>query len=648
MDTDFNASPGSLFPPTGEFAAGAHVKNVDAFYALYKESIEKPEEFWGRVANEVVLWKKPWTKVLEWKPPFAKWFLGGKLNISENCLDRHLNTQAEKRAIIWEGEDGSVRTFTYRELHREVSKFANVLRNQGVMKGDRVCMYLPMVPEAAIAMLACARIGAIHTVVFGGFSAQALRTRVQDAEAKILITSDGSFHAGKTVPLKKNADEALSEGCECIKHVIVVKRTGIEVAWNAKQDLWYEEEMKNASPECIAESMDSEDPLFILYTSGTTGKPKGVLHTTGGYLVYATLSHKLIFDIQKDDVYWCTADVGWITGHSYIVYGPLSNGTTVVMFEGVPSYPTWDRFWQVIEKHKVTKFYTAPTAIRAIAKQGDELPKKHDLSSLKLLGSVGEPINPEAWKWYHSIIGNNHCPIVDTWWQTETGGVMITPLPGATTLKPGSATFPFLGIDAAVFRDDGAEADPNEGGNLVIRKPWPGMLRSVWKNEDRYTKTYFGQFGDSIYVSGDGAKKDADGYFWITGRLDDVLKVSGHRIGTAEVESALVSYPGVAEAAVVPIAHEIKGQAIYAFVTLKEGQTPSEELIKNLRAHVGTTFGPIAKPDVIQFADGLPKTRSGKIMRRILKAIANKEEIGDTTTLADPSVVEVLKNGRIG
>ncbi len=636
-----------IYPTDPNFSKRAHIKNFEEYQKLYRESIENPETFWGRMAEETVTWQKKWDSVLEWKAPFCKWFLGGKLNVSENCLDRHLKNHGDKIAILWEGEDGTVKKFTYKELHEKVSAFANVLKKHGVKKGDRVCMYLPMIPEAVITMLACARIGAVHTVVFGGFSAQALRTRIQDAEAKILVTSDGSFHAGKTVPLKKNADEALQEGCECLQKVIVVKRTGMNVDWKEGRDLWFEEEMKNVSSECPPETMDSEDPLFILYTSGTTGKPKGVLHTTGGYLVYATLTHKLIFDIKDDDVYFCTADVGWITGHSYIVYGPLSNGTTVVLFEGVPSYPAWDRYWQVIEKHKVTKFYTAPTAIRAIAKQGDELPKTHDLSSLKLLGSVGEPINPEAWRWYHRVIGSERCPVVDTWWQTETGGVMITPLPGATALKPGSATFPFLGIDAAIYRDDGTEADANESGNLVIRKPWPGMLRTVWKNEDRYKKTYFGQFGDSIYIAGDGAKKDEDGYFWITGRLDDVLKVSGHRIGTAEVESALVSFQGVAEAAVVPVAHEIKGQAIYAFVTLKTGMTPSEDLSKELRAHVGKTLGPIAKPDIIQFAEGLPKTRSGKIMRRILKAIANKEEIGDTTTLADPGVVETLKSGRV-
>src|SRR3989338_5831442 len=614
------------------------------FESLCRKSLSDPDGFWGRMAKETVTWEKPWDKVLEWTPPFAKWFLNGKLNVSENCVDRHLKNRADKTAILWEGEDGSVRKFTYKDLHREVCKFANILKKYGVRKGDRICIYLPMIPELAIAMLAATRIGAVHTIVFGGFSSLSLRTRIQDAGAKVLITSDGSFHAGKTVPLKKNADDALLEGCECLEKVIVVKRTGIQTDWKEGRDLWFEEEMKSVSEHSEPESMDSEDPLFILYTSGTTGKPKGVLHTTGGYLVYAALTHKLIFDLQEDDVYFCTADVGWITGHSYIVYGPLANGATTVMFEGVPSYPAWDRYWQVIEKHKVTKFYTAPTAIRAIAKQGDELPKKHNLSSLKILGSVGEPINPEAWMWYHRMIGGEKCPIMDTWWQTETGWFMITPLPAATTLKPGSATFPFFGIDAAIFREDGSEAAPNEGGYIVIRKPWPGMLRTVWGDPKRYEETYYGKFKD-VYLSGDGGRKDEDGYFWIMGRLDDVLKVSGHRIGTAEVESALVSYPGVAEAAVIGVDHKIKGQAIYAFVILKNSLEKNEELAKTLRNHVGKELGPIAKPDYVQFTDGLPKTRSGKIMRRALKAIVAKVDPGDTTTLADPNVVEMLKKG---
>lgn len=645
---------GRTFPPDPNFSKNAHIKSFDEYKKLHEESIGDPEGFWGRMAEQVVTWKKKWNKILEWKAPFAKWFIGGQLNVCENCLDRHLEKRGDQTAILWEGEDKTVKKFSYRELHAEVCKAANVLKKHGLKKGDRVCMYMPMIPELAIAMLACSRIGVVHTIVFGGFSSASLRKRVQDSEAKILITSDGSFHGGKTVPLKKNADEALSEGCDSIEKVIVVKRTGIDIEEVEGRDIWWHDEMADSSTECEAEVMDAEDPLFILYTSGTTGTPKGVLHTTGGYLVYAALTHKYVFDIQEGDIYWCTADIGWITGHSYIVYGPLTNGTTTVMFESVPSYPDWHRFWEMVEKHKITKFYTAPTAIRAIAKQGDEFPKAHDLSSIKVLGSVGEPINPEAWMWYQDVIGGGNCPVVDTWWQTETGGMMITPLPGATTTKPGSATFPFFGIDAAVFREDGTEADTNEGGYLVIKNPWPGMLRTVWKNPERYKKTYFppkgGEeigFGENIYFAGDGAKVDEDGYFWVMGRIDDVLNVSGHRIGTMEVESALVSHPEVAEAAVVGVSHEVKGQALYAFVTMNKDVEKSDEKVQELRKHVGKVIGPIAKPDYIQYADALPKTRSGKIMRRILKAIANKKEIGDTTTLADPSVVEILEKNRI-
>lgn len=634
---------GRLFPPPEGLQEHAHVKSQEEYRKLHAASLKDPAGFWGTQAEALLTWRKKWTKVLEWKAPFAKWFLGGKLNVSENCLDRHLALRSEKTAILWEAEDGSTRTFTYKQLHAEVSKCANVLKKLGVEKGHRVCIYLPMIPELAITMLACTRIGAPHTIVFGGFSAHSLETRIQDSGAEVLVTSDGSFHGGKVVPLKANADEAVAT-CPTIKHVLVVKRTGKDVPWTEGRDKHYEEEMESASATCLPEEMDSEDPLFILYTSGTTGKPKGILHTTAGYLLYAAITHKWVFDLQEDDVYWCTADIGWITGHSYIVYGPLCNGATTVMFEGVPSYPGWDRYWEVIEKHRVTKFYTAPTAIRAIAKEGDELPRKHNLSSLKILGSVGEPINPEAWMWYHRMIGSETCPIMDTWWQTETGGFMITPLPAATSLKPGSATFPFLGIDAAIFREDGSEAAANEGGYIVIRKPWPGMLRTVWGDPKRYEETYFGKFKD-VYLSGDGGKRDEDGYFWIMGRLDDVLKVSGHRIGTAEVESALVSYQGVAEAAAVGVEHKIKGQAIYVFVILKNELQKSDDLAKTLRAHVGKELGPITKPDYIQFVDALPKTRSGKIMRRVLKAIVHKTDPGDTTTLADPSVVEALKKG---
>ena len=632
-----------LFVPPEALKSGAHIKSHEEYLKLHQESLKDPEGFWGAQAEKLLTWRKKWDTVLEWKSPFAKWFIGGTLNVSENCLDRHLPSRGEKRAIIWEGEDGSTRTFTYRELQKEVSKCANVLKKLGLKKGDRACIYLPMIPELAITMLACTRIGVVHTIVFGGFSAHSLETRINDSAAKVLITSDGSFHGGKVVPLKANADEAL-KGCTTITNVLVVTRTKQEIPWTEGRDLRFETAMQSASPDCPPEEMDSEDPLFILYTSGTTGKPKGILHTTAGYLLYAAVTHKWVFDLQEDDVYWCTADIGWITGHSYIVYGPLCNGATTVMFESVPSYPAWDRYWQIVEKHKVTKFYTAPTAIRAIAKEGDELPKKRNMSSLIILGSVGEPINPEAWMWYHTNIGGGRCPIMDTWWQTETGGFLITPLPAATTLKPGSATFPFFGIDAAIFREDGSEAAPNEGGYIVIRKPWPGMLRNVWGDPKRYEETYYGKFKD-VYLSGDGGRKDEDGYFWIMGRLDDVLKVSGHRIGTAEVESALVSYPGVAEAAVIGVDHKIKGQAIYAFVILKNGLERNEELAKTLRNHVGKELGPIAKPDYVQFTDGLPKTRSGKIMRRVLKAIVAKADPGDTTTLADPNVVEMLKKG---
>ncbi|UCH89769.1 MAG: acetate--CoA ligase [Thermoplasmata archaeon] len=637
---------GRRIPPSKEFRENANIKSLEEYEKLYQRSVEHPEEFWAEMAEQLH-WFKKWDKVLSWDPPFAKWFEGGKLNVSYNCLDRHMETwRRNKAAIIWEGEPGDNKIYTYQQLYREVNKFANVMKKFGIKRGDRVCLYLPMIPELAIAMLACTRIGAIHSVVFGGFSSEALKTRIQDSEAKLLVTSDGSYKRGKRIPLKYKAELAL-EDCPSIEHVIVVNRTNLGVDMEDGRDAWWHNEMEEASHVCEPEHMGAEDPLFILYTSGTTGKPKGVMHTTAGYLLYTTLTTKWIFDMKEEDTYWCTADIGWVTGHSYIVYGPLSIGAATIMFEGVPNYPKPDRFWDVVEKYGVSIFYTAPTAIRALMREGESWPKQHDLSSLRLLGSVGEPINPEAWIWYYKYIGGERCPIVDTWWQTETGGILISPLPGAMTMKPGSANRPFPGVVPAIFSEEGKPVDINEGGYLVITRPWPGMLRTLYKDPERYTNTYFSRFKD-VYFTGDGARQDDDGDFWLMGRVDDVINVSGHRIGTMEVESALVSHKSVAEAAVVPMPHEVKGQGLYAFVILTAGTEASKDLQKQLRSHVSTEIGPIAKPDKIQFVEALPKTRSGKIMRRILKiTAAGGTDVGDTTTLADPSVVEKILKERL-
>jgi len=635
------------FPPPKSFSEKAHIKNLEEYAKIYKRSIEDPEGFWGEQAQELE-WVKKWDKVLDYNFKdnlYVKWFQGGKLNVTVNCLDRHLKTwRKNKAALVWVGEPGDTRTYTYQQLYAEVCKFANVLRKRGVKKGDRVTIYMPMIPELPIAMLACARIGAIHSIVFGGFSADSLKDRILDATANVLITTDASFRSGKVIGLKNNADTALAS-CPTIKTVIVYNRTNTKVDMKPGRDFWWHEEMaaEDIKAVCEPEIMDAEDPLFILYTSGSTGKPKGVLHTTAGYILYVMKTFKWIFDYRDEDVFWCTADIGWVTGHSYIVYGPLAAGATSLMFEGVPNYPKPDRFWEIVEKYGVNIFYTAPTALRAMMRDGDKWPMGRDLSSLRLLGTVGEPINPEAWMWYYKVIGKEKCPIVDTWWQTETGGILITPLPGAIAIKPGSATKPFPGVEAAVIREDGSPADVNEGGYLVIKKPWPGMMRTVYGQHERFKETYFIQF-PGIYFTGDGARVDEDGDFWLMGRVDDVINVSGHRIGTAEVESALVSHASVAESAVVGMPHEIKGQGLYAFVTLKTGFAKSEDLKKTLVAHVRKEIGPIATPDKIQFTDALPKTRSGKIMRRILKKIAAGDirDLGDTTTLADPTVVESL------
>jgi acetyl-CoA synthetase len=639
-----------LFKPPKQLAKDAYIKSFDEYKKIYQKSISDPEGFWGELAEQLD-WYKKWDKVLvaDFKNAKHEWFVGGKLNVSYNCLDRHIKSwRKNKAALIWEGDIGDSKTLTYQQLYYEVCKFANVLKKHGIKKGDRVSIYLPMVLELPIAMLACARIGAVHSVVFGGFSAEALRDRVLDCGAKLLICADGYYRSGRIIRSKDNADLA-AKACPEVKDMIVVRRANIGVNMEAGRDYWWHEEMtaEDIKPYCEPEPMDAEDPLFILYTSGSTGKPKGVLHTQAGYLLFCYQTLKWIFDIKEDDTFWCTADIGWVTGHSYIVYGPLALGTSSLVFEGVPTYPHPDRFWDIIEKYQVDIFYTAPTALRALMREGDEWPNKHNLSSLRVLGSVGEPINPEAWMWYYTVIGKGERPIVDTWWQTETGGILITPLPGATPLKPGSATFPFPGIEPAVLREDGSEADINEGGYLVIKKPWPGLMRTVYGEPERFKKTYFVRF-PGVYNTGDGARVDSDGYYWLMGRIDDVINVSGHRLGTAEVESALVSHEKVAEAAVVGMPHEIKGQGIYAFVTLKARVPKTDDLKKELVAHVRQEIGPIATPDKIQFADGLPKTRSGKIMRRILTKIAagDVENLGDTSTLADPTVVDTLVEGR--
>ena len=625
------------FPPPDDFRRAAHVSDDRA-----RESAERdPEAYWANWAAELD-WFRKWDRVLEWDPPYAKWFDGGQINAAYNCLDRHLDgPRRGKTALIWEGEPGDVRRYTYEELHDEVSRFGQALKDLGIGRGDRVAIYLPMIPEAAIAMLACARIGAPHSVVFGGFSPESLSDRINDAEAKVLITADGGYRRGGIVPLKKNADEAVAR-CPTIERVVVVAREPSEVnagSMTPGRDVWYHDLLNEVGQGCEAEVMEAEDLLFILYTSGTTGKPKGVVHTTGGYLTQVYATTHWVFDLKEDDVYWCTADVGWITGHSYIVYGPLANGATVLMYEGAPDYPDRARFWQLCEKYGVSIFYTAPTAIRAFMKWGDDWPEKYDLSGLRLLGTVGEPINPEAWIWYHEHIGGERCPIVDTWWQTETGGIMITPLPGATETRPGSATLPFPGVQATILSEGGEEVD---AGYLALTRPWPSMLRTIYGDDERYRETYWSKW-DGIYFPGDGAKRGEDGYLWVLGRVDDVLNVAGHRIGTMEVESALVDHRSVAEAAVVGKVHEVKGQAIAAFVTLREGQTPSEALEAELKAHVVQKIGLIARPEDILFSADLPKTRSGKIMRRLLRDIADGKTLGDTTTLADPEVVQSLK-----
>ena len=629
------------FPPSTEFAAAANVRDP----SVYQRAQDDPEGFWAEAANRLD-WYQRWDRVLEWNAPWAKWFVGGQLNASYNCVDRHIATwRRNKAAIIWEGEPGDTRVLTYRDLYREVNLFAAVLRDLGIQKGDRVAFYMPMIPELAIGMLACARIGAPHTVIFGGFSAEALRDRINDSQAKLCVTADGGWRRGSVVPLKDTTDAAVAE-CPSIEHVLVVRRVGAEVrqvAMRDDRDVWYHEAVDRLTTQHVPpEHLDSEHPLYIMYTSGTTGKPKGQLHTTGGYLVGTSLTHEWIFDMKEDDVYWCTADIGWVTGHSYIVYGPLANGATSVMYEGAPDFPEKDRYWNLVEKYGVTILYTAPTLIRTFMRWGDQYPAKHDLSTLRLLGTVGEPINPEAWMWYHVNIGRQHCPIVDTWWQTETGQIMISPLPGLVETKPGSATLPFPGIDADILDEAGKSVPPNSGGNLVIRRPWPAMSRTIWGDPNRYVATYWSKY-DGVYLTGDGARRDDDGYYWLLGRVDDVLNVSGHRIGTMEIESALVSHPAVAEAAVIGASDPITGQAIVAFVTPRGGHQPNDALTADLKEHVVQSIGALARPKRIYYTAELPKTRSAKIMRRLLRDIAEGRVLGDTTTLLDPTVVSQIR-----
>ncbi|HET7207998.1 MAG TPA: acetate--CoA ligase [Terriglobales bacterium] len=630
------------FEPPKDFSDRAHIKSLEEYERIYKESVEEPEKFWGRVARELY-WFRPWDKVLEWNAPWAKWFVGGQINLSYNCLDRHVQTwRKNKAALVWEGEPGEVRIFTYQQLHREVQKFANVLKGLGVKKGDRVAIYMGMIPELPIAMLACARIGAPHTVVFGGFSSNALVDRIHDSQAAVVITQDGAYRRGAEVKLYPAVEEAL-KSCPTVKHVVVYKRTGSALNLRPGRDHWWHELMAAAGDECPAEHLDAEHPLYILYTSGTTGKPKGVVHTTGGYSVGIYLTTKWIFDLRDEDTYWCTADIGWVTGHSYIVYGPLENGATSVMYEGAPNYPEPDRFWEIVDRHQVTVFYTAPTAIRTFVKWGEQWPRKHKLNSLRLLGTVGEPINPEAWMWYREVIGHDRCPIVDTWWQTETGMIMISPIPGAVPTKPGSATKPFFGVAPEVVTMDGKPVPEGSGGFLIIRKPWPAMLRTIYGDPDRYVRQYWSQI-PGTYFTGDGARRDSDGYYWVMGRVDDVINVSGHRLSTMEVESALVAHEKVAEAAVVGRPDDLKGQAISAFVTLEHGHEPSAELKEELRQWVAKEIGALARPDEIRFTDVLPKTRSGKIMRRLLRELATSGEVkGDVTTLEDLGVIAKLK-----